>query len=284
MAKIRGVKPELWTDESFIELSPYARLLWIGLWNYACDNGHLQDKSKQIKMRLLPTDDVNCAELLREIEGQGLIERTDGWITIPNLAHHQKPHKRWFKTCDHPACEAPEGSSWGNPKRKTTVAPPLNNGSTTVGQPFDGDVDGEYDGDGDGDGERHPLPDESGDEELDPFDEFWETYDRKVAKAKARKAYTAALKKPGVTADLLITAAREFIAWQRSEGKHPEYTPYPTTWLHQERWADERASRQPADFPEMSPNMAAHMALVEQLRQEEADAQNVFPIDRQIGH
>jgi len=107
MPKIRGVKPDLWTDEDFVELSPYARLLWIGLWNYACDNGHLADKSKQIKMRILPTDEVNCAELLREIAGQGLIERGDGWITIPNLTRHQKVDRRYFTTCEKDGCDDP---------------------------------------------------------------------------------------------------------------------------------------------------------------------------------
>lgn len=155
MPKIRGIKPELWTDENFVELSPYARLLWIGLWNHACDNGHLQDKSKQIKMRLLPTDDVNVADLLREIEDQGLIERADGWITIPNLSHHQKPHKRWFVVCEKPGCEHPEGTSYGfekpkksDPERRPTVEQPLvndetasHNGGSTA------DVDGDVDGD-----------------------------------------------------------------------------------------------------------------------------------------
>lgn len=107
MPKIRGVKPDLWTDEDFVELSPYARLLWIGLWNYACDNGHVADKSKQIKMRVLPTDDVNCAELLRELDGQGLIQREDGWITIPNLARHQKVDRRYFTTCEKDGCDEP---------------------------------------------------------------------------------------------------------------------------------------------------------------------------------
>jgi hypothetical protein len=149
MAKIRGIKPELWTDENFVELSPFARLLWVGLWNYACDNGHLQDKSKQIKMRVLPTDDVNCAELLREIEGQKLIERAGGWITIPNLSHHQKPHKRWWTTCDKPGCVLPEGASHAPNNRGTTVAPPKGNRCTTADVDCDGDGDGEGDGDGD---------------------------------------------------------------------------------------------------------------------------------------
>lgn len=131
MAKIRGFKPDLWTDEDFVEVSPFARLLWMGMWNYACDNGHLQDKSKQIKMRVLPTDDVNCADLLRELEKQGLIERADGWITVPNLTHHQSPHKRWWVLCEKPGCDFPEGASYGHSKRESTVEPPLNHGGTT---------------------------------------------------------------------------------------------------------------------------------------------------------
>lgn len=48
-----------------------ARLLFIGLWNFACDNGHLQDKPKQIKMRIFPGDDVNATELLTPSPGPG---------------------------------------------------------------------------------------------------------------------------------------------------------------------------------------------------------------------
>lgn len=130
------------------------------------------------------------------------------------------------------------------------------------------------------------MRDKSRETETKPnrFDEFWDTYAHKVDRKKAEKAYATAIKKPGITEDLIITAAAQYVGWQKSEGKHPTFTKHPTTWLHGECWNDERASRQPRPIPDMSPNMAAHMALVEQLRQEEADAQNVFPIDRQIGH
>jgi len=114
MPKIRGVHPDIWTDEDFVELSPFARLLWIGMWNYACDNGHIADKSKQIKMRLLPTDDVNAAELLRELERNGRIERSGGWITVPNFTKRQRPDKRYFITCEAPGCTKP-----GDPERET---------------------------------------------------------------------------------------------------------------------------------------------------------------------
>lgn len=167
MPKIRGIKPEFWTDENVVELSLPARLLFIGLWNYACDNGHVQDKSKQLKMRILPTDDVNCADLLREIATQGLIERADGWITIPNLTAHQKPHKRWFVLCDKPGCEFPEGMTYGfekgNPKPESTVEQPLSNGGAPVDQPVtNGGSTADVDVDGDGDGEVMVIEEESG--------------------------------------------------------------------------------------------------------------------------
>lgn len=134
MPKIRGVKPDLWTDEDFVEVSAFARLLWIGMWNYACDNGHLADKSKQIKMRVLPTDDVNCAELLRELEVQGLIERGDGWITIPNLSRHQKVDRRYFTTCEKTGCdELPETVSQRDARRAHGGRTPGARGAHDVG-------------------------------------------------------------------------------------------------------------------------------------------------------
>ena len=48
MAKIRPVHPDIWTDDDFVSVSPWARLLFIGLWNFACDNGHIEDRSRQI--------------------------------------------------------------------------------------------------------------------------------------------------------------------------------------------------------------------------------------------
>jgi hypothetical protein len=127
--KIRGFKADLWTDEDFVELSPYARLLWMGMWNYCCDNGHIADKSKQIKMRVLPTDDVNCAELLRELEANGRIVRENGVITVPNFTRHQKPDKRYFVTCDVPGCTKPEGDS----QRETRGGHTEARGGHTVG-------------------------------------------------------------------------------------------------------------------------------------------------------
>lgn len=105
MPKIRGIKPETWTDDKFVELSPLARLLFLGMWNYACDNGHIDNKPRQLKIRILPADDANVPSLLDEMVDLGMVEKMDGYLFIPNLPKHQKIDRRYLLTCDH--CEAP---------------------------------------------------------------------------------------------------------------------------------------------------------------------------------
>ena len=187
MAKIRGFKPDLWTDEDFVEVSAFARLLWLGMWNYACDNGHLPDKSKQIKMRVLPTDDVNCAELLRELEVQGLIERADGWLTIPNLTRHQKPDKRFWVICDRPGCVKPEGNSQREPRSahgETTTSAPRGHMVGSQRARGDGDGDGEVmvkDGDGEGGADKPPRA-----KRATPLPEDWQPNEAHLALAVER--------------------------------------------------------------------------------------------------
>jgi hypothetical protein len=153
MAKIRGIKPETWTDETFVELTPLARLLFIGMWNYACDNGHLEDRSKQLKMRLLPADDCNVAELIRELESHGRIVREEGWITVPTLREHQRIDKRWFATCEKPGCVKP-GTETANPEPESRgghdVPTARARGGHAVGTTGPRDELSGVDGDGDG--------------------------------------------------------------------------------------------------------------------------------------
>jgi len=63
----------------------------------------------------------------------------------------------------------------------------------------------------------------------DRFDEFWNLYPKKVAKADALKAWNKALKRK--TADELIGLTKAY-----SESKLPDitYIPYPASWLNKE--------------------------------------------------
>lgn len=39
MARIRSIKPEFWTSEQVMALSPLARLAFLGMWNFCDDAG-----------------------------------------------------------------------------------------------------------------------------------------------------------------------------------------------------------------------------------------------------
>lgn len=67
------------------------------------------------------------------------------------------------------------------------------------------------------------------------FEDFWQAYPRKVGKGKAREAYVRALR--STDAATLAEQARRYAHSVRA--KDPQYIPYPTTWLNQERWADD---------------------------------------------
>ena len=60
MARIRTVKPEFWTDEKVVECSIPARLLFIGLFNFANDMGCLERSPKRLKMQIFPADALDC--------------------------------------------------------------------------------------------------------------------------------------------------------------------------------------------------------------------------------
>jgi hypothetical protein len=73
MARIRTIKPEFWTDEKLTECSVSARLLFIGLLNFADDNGNLVYSVRRIKMQIFPADSFDVAPLLLELICQGVL-------------------------------------------------------------------------------------------------------------------------------------------------------------------------------------------------------------------
>lgn len=148
LAKVRALHPDFFSDEAVAEVSIPARLLFAGLWCFACDNGHLADKPKQIKRWIYATDDVNAADLLRELEAEDLIERGDGWIFIPRLTKRQRIDHRYFKACEKDGCEKPEKPDSQRETQRANVGATQSHGGATRVPATDGDGVGEVDGDG----------------------------------------------------------------------------------------------------------------------------------------
>lgn len=94
MARIRSIKPEFWTDEKVVALSPLARLLFVGMWNFVDDEGRAEFSPMRMKMQILPADNANIAELLGEIRRERLVVVYDvegkQYFEVCGFTKHQK--------------------------------------------------------------------------------------------------------------------------------------------------------------------------------------------------
>ena len=97
MARARNIKPSFFQNEELAELSPLARLFFIGLWTEADYKGCVEYRPKRLKVRILPYDDCSTEELTKNLESSGFLRMysVDGqnYLKIVNFEKHQNPHK-----------------------------------------------------------------------------------------------------------------------------------------------------------------------------------------------
>jgi len=97
LGRIRSIHPELFTDDKFVYCTPYSRLLIIGLWTVADDQGVFQWSPLGLKLKLLGNDDINVEELLKELEEKDFIKKyqVDGKVfgAIRNFRTFQHPQR-----------------------------------------------------------------------------------------------------------------------------------------------------------------------------------------------
>lgn len=97
MARIRSIKPEFWTSAQVMAVSRNARLLFIGIWNFADDGGRCPNSAKSIRAQVFPGDDDVSTENVRrwidELSTNGLLRQyeVDGATFLQVTGwHHQK--------------------------------------------------------------------------------------------------------------------------------------------------------------------------------------------------
>lgn len=98
MARARSIKPGFYKNEDLAECSPWARLIFPGLWMLADREGRMEDRPKRIKGELLPYDAIEVDPLLEELARWGFILRYqvngERFIQVLKFAEHQAPHVR----------------------------------------------------------------------------------------------------------------------------------------------------------------------------------------------
>jgi hypothetical protein len=216
MARIRTIKPEFFTSEDIVSLSPLARLLYIALWCEADKEGRMVWKPSTFKLRYMPGDSCDIHALCKEIADNGLVVLYgNGYAYIPAFKSHQHINPR------ETASQLPE------PDAKSTRQPRVG-----TRQPRDHDAQGGREGKGKEGKESLRVASGGG-----LFDLFWSAYPNKVAKDAARKAFD----KRSPDADLVglmvkaINVQRASEKWKKNNG---QFIPNPATWLNGGQWQD----------------------------------------------
>ncbi len=101
MARIRTIKPEFWEDEKLAKLPVYARLLFIGTWNFADDNGVLLANPVLMKSHIFPYEDIGISTISEWIDmlvENGMLIRTTyngkDYLVIRKFLIHQKINRK----------------------------------------------------------------------------------------------------------------------------------------------------------------------------------------------
>lgn len=121
MARIRTIKPEFFSSSQVVRCSVNARMLFVGLWCFADDQGVHPDDPHRLKMEVFPGDSFavdDVQRMLDELIEVNLVQpfAADGasWLGIPSWKRHQRIDKPTFK---HPAPPAEFDERSSSPRR-----------------------------------------------------------------------------------------------------------------------------------------------------------------------
>jgi hypothetical protein len=116
MARIRTIKPEFFTSEDIVSMSPLSRLLYVALWCEADREGRMLWKPRTFKMRYFPGDACDIEAMCAEIVSAGLVKLYgDGMAYVPAFSKHQHINPRESAS----SLPAPDASRTRRPRVST---------------------------------------------------------------------------------------------------------------------------------------------------------------------
>lgn len=244
MARIRSIHPALFTDEAFAGLSMAARVLLLGLWTEADDQGVFDWKPITIKMRIMPVDNVDVPALLADLERADVVRRFDqdgkAFGAVRNFCKFQRPKTpkyrvlksaeiRNYVSSSYPVTETSEAEPASFPQ-KVEMPPQMEEEGCKGG----GKVQ-----------ESIPSPAKSQARANEAFDRFKKAYPRRDGAnpwQPAEKKFNA-LVKTGVDPEAMIAAAAALAREEGSRGNiGTKFIPQAITWLNQQRFQDYAAA------------------------------------------
>jgi len=98
MSRIRTIKPDLHINPRYASCSPFARILFVGMLNFADDWGRHPAEPLALKMAILPNDNVDVAPLVEELCAAGLWghyqTEAGEFLQVLGFLRHQRVDRR----------------------------------------------------------------------------------------------------------------------------------------------------------------------------------------------
>lgn len=225
VARGRVITPEFWVDGNMVGVSAFARLFYIGLWNFAyCDEGHLPDDAVGLKLKVLPADDVDVEALLGELMTRERVVRVGAegrtFLFMPRFKLHQKADPRWKTRC--PACALSDSLELIETQESLgEYTGTLQSSALT--------------------GEERTRENRTGEEPTPSvlvglFDSAWGHWPKKVERKAALEQFKRAARKIGGP-DVALHVEQFGDAYARTTER--QFVPALGVWLSHERWTDE---------------------------------------------
>lgn len=231
--RIRTIKPEFWGSLTIHQLSIAARLTFIGLWNYADDEGRERYDERLLKAAIWPLDaEVSPDEVAEHIAA---IERVGLVVRYEVLGKRYFQIRNWH---EHQTISKPRPSELPD---ETGYSPGLVLERSSL----------ERKG-------RERNRERKGTNYSDDFERFWAEYPLHKGKGGAWKAWQKAIERASI--DEIIAGA---IRYREDPYRKPDRTKYGEGWLNDDRWLDE---------PTPSPNGQDPRATVIRLAKEMGEA------------
>lgn len=216
MARIRTIKPEFFTSEDIVALSPMARLLYIALWCEADREGRFVWKTKTFKMRYFPADECDIEAMCAEITLSDLVVRYgEGYAYIPSfLAHQHLNPRETVSQLPGPGDKVTRHSRVGTRHSRDSDAQGGREGKGKEGKTRDAS--------------REPVG----------FKAFWDVYPNRSARQNAVNAWAKLDPDEQLQGVIVkaVSAQAKGDGWQKNAG---QFVPLPATWLNGKRWTDE---------------------------------------------
>ena len=210
----RILKKEFWCDEKIIELTPVERLLFLGMTNFADDEGIQVYSSKGLKAKVFPADSISVSVIengLTKMEELGLIEFGNGrtLIRIKNWKLHQKINRPYPSKFDFIDENNDDSMNIHGTFNERSLPNNKNNNKNKK---------------------------KNNNKENTDFLVWYEFYPRKIGKPKALLKFESIIKDHSL--EDIIEGTKRWCDYWKNSHTETKFIPHPTTFLSQERFMD----------------------------------------------